>query len=192
MGGPKALLLVEGRTLLERHVERLLEAGCAPVLAVVRPGLPLPDALRGVGRVHLAEVVTASPAESLAAGVEALCALLPGGRSALARVRLLVGPVDLVPPRVETLRALLSALEGEVLAATPAHQGRGGHPVALRGTLLAGVGEGAAPTLREVLAAAGARRVRLAVEDAAVLGDLDTPEAAAAVLGAGPPRFLGL
>lgn len=35
MGGPKALLLLEGETLLRRTVRLALEAGCAPVFAVV-------------------------------------------------------------------------------------------------------------------------------------------------------------
>lgn len=47
MGGPKALLEVNGETLLHRIASIALEAGCAPVLAVVGPwavelgGLPV-------------------------------------------------------------------------------------------------------------------------------------------------------
>lgn len=70
MGGPKALLTVGGETLLRRTVRAALEAGCAPVLAVVgqwNPGLaglearmiPNPEASEGM-------------ASSIRAGVAAL------------------------------------------------------------------------------------------------------------------------
>jgi CTP:molybdopterin cytidylyltransferase MocA len=35
MGGPKALLQLDGRTLVERGVELLREGGCDPVVVVV-------------------------------------------------------------------------------------------------------------------------------------------------------------
>lgn len=40
MGGPKALLVVEGETLLRRAARAALAAGCAPVVAVVGPWDP--------------------------------------------------------------------------------------------------------------------------------------------------------
>ena len=40
MGGPKALLVVEGETLLRRSTRAALAAGCAPVVAVVGPWDP--------------------------------------------------------------------------------------------------------------------------------------------------------
>ena len=40
MGGPKALLVVEGETLLRRAARAALAAGCAPVAAVVGPWDP--------------------------------------------------------------------------------------------------------------------------------------------------------
>ncbi len=40
MGGPKALLVVEGETLLRRAARTALAAGCAPVVAVVGPWDP--------------------------------------------------------------------------------------------------------------------------------------------------------
>lgn len=41
MGGPKALTLLAGETLVERGV-RTLAARCATVIVVTRPGIPLP------------------------------------------------------------------------------------------------------------------------------------------------------
>lgn len=59
MGGPKALLVVEGETLLRRAARTALAAGCAPVVAVVGPwdaeledldvlAVPNPDADEGM------------------------------------------------------------------------------------------------------------------------------------------------
>lgn len=168
MGGPKALLEVDGAPLVQRHVERLQEAGCQAVAVVVRP----PEASRveglvGIGlhtgSVRVVPALTSAPAESLAVGLRALWAgPLPVLQAS--EHGLLVTPVDLLPPRVETLHTLLAALEGGVLAATPRYRGRGGHPVALRGAAvegLLGVGEGPLPSLRDVLQWLGERRVRV-------------------------------
>ncbi len=59
MGGPKALLVVDGETLLRRAARAALAAGCAPVVAVVGPwdpeledlgvpGIPNPEADEGM------------------------------------------------------------------------------------------------------------------------------------------------
>jgi CTP:molybdopterin cytidylyltransferase MocA len=47
MGGPKAELVVDGRRLLDRAVDNLATAGCAPILAVVPARTTGPD--RGPG-----------------------------------------------------------------------------------------------------------------------------------------------
>jgi CTP:molybdopterin cytidylyltransferase MocA len=46
MGGPKALLEVDGMTLLDRAVQVAAQAGCTPVLAVIGPWDPGPVAAR--------------------------------------------------------------------------------------------------------------------------------------------------
>jgi molybdenum cofactor cytidylyltransferase len=191
MGGPKALLRVDGVPLVLRHLERLHEAGCGSLAVVVRP--PLVQAVRGLvesapyaAHVRVVEAETDSQSGSLAAGLQALLAGAPEG-GGTRDTALLVTPVDLLPPAVATVRALLAALEGEALAATPAHGGRGGHPVVLRGELLAPfLARSGWPSLRDVLAGAGERRVRVEVDDAAVLGDLDTPSDVRALQGEGP------
>lgn len=44
MGAPKAELVVDGRRLVDRAADVLAAGGCAPVLAVVRPGTEVPGA----------------------------------------------------------------------------------------------------------------------------------------------------
>lgn len=177
MGEPKALLRVGGRTLLERHLARLREAGCVDLVAVVRPA----DAARARAasrRLAFAHTLVAADTPSQAASLV----------SALRHVRLAPGdalaitPVDLLPPRVETLLALTSALDAPFdgapeppLAVTPAHRGRGGHPAVVRASVLAPYLRGETPPLRDVLSELARRRRRLEVDDPSVAGDFDEP-----------------
>ena len=167
MGGPKVWLAAGGGTpLLALHVARLRGAGCEVVVVVVRPELVVAVwALAGPG-ARVVGAATASQAESLAVGLEAL-----GAAAAVVAVT----PVDLLPAREDTLRALVAAVDGGAVAATPRFLGRGGHPVVVRRAALR-----PALPLRDVLAALGAARVRVDVDDAAVVGDFDTPAEALA------------
>lgn len=100
-----------------------------------------------------------------------------------------VTPVDVDPAACRFVPRLTTALQGLVDAAKPSHGGRGGHPVAVRGRLLAGYRQ-ASPPLRDVLAGLDASRLRrVAVDDPCIHTDLDEPGQLAA-LGLGRPRFL--
>jgi CTP:molybdopterin cytidylyltransferase MocA len=175
MGVTKALIAIDGATLVERHVARLVDVGCTSVVVVARDTAA--DLVRSVLRpsreVQVHGVTTGSQAASLAAGLRALDAH-GGARDDV----IIVTPVDMLPAEAETHRALLAHLEGSTLAVTPLHEGRGGHPVMVRRSVLAPY-EGALadtlPSLRDVLASAGASRRRVEVGDPRVLGDLDTP-----------------
>src|SRR3954471_11569747 len=77
MGGPKAELVVGSERLLDRAVRAAVDAGCAPVVAVVRAGTAVRDAVAVVNpdpdlglRSSLAVAVEALP------GVDALAVLL--------------------------------------------------------------------------------------------------------------------
>jgi CTP:molybdopterin cytidylyltransferase MocA len=86
-----------------------------------------------------------------------------------------ISPVDLLPAQEATLRRLREHLTPSVAAVTPSCEGRDGHPVLLRGALLARyLGAEAPLSLRDTLEAEPTR-VRVRVDDAAVLGDFDTP-----------------
>jgi CTP:molybdopterin cytidylyltransferase MocA len=170
MGGPKARLALGGSFLVERHVAALARA-CARVVVVVRPADAawVDAALATRPGAVVIGAITPAPAASLQAA-------LPWCGSE----RVVVTPVDLLPPAASTLEALLRAIDDDVLAATPTYRGRGGHPVVVRRALLDRLSPDR--TLRDVLASAGARRVRIAVEDPHVVGDLDTPSDCAAAL----------
>lgn len=225
MGGSKALLVVDARPLVVRHVQRLAELGCESIAVVVRPGVaPAVSRLleRATGSrlvaqpgrldVRVIAVQTSSQAASLAAGLgtwrappraasrshaarDARDASVPpeahdapdtcdtpdARETPDTRDTVFVVPVDMRPASLATLRALAGRLDSdrEALAATPSCGGRGGHPIAVRAELLgpyvAATSGAEPPPLRDVLAAAGARRVRIDVDDPNVLDDLDEP-----------------
>lgn len=169
MGGNKALLLVDGCSLVRRHVARLREVGCAHVVVVVptKRVVAVREELGAFDAVEIVGADTSGQAESLAAAL-----------SHVAGDVVVVTPVDLVPPRAATMQALLAALTPPFAAVTPTWEGQGGHPVVIRREWLVEFERGFAPlpTLHDVLRGLGTRRLRLPVDDAAVLGDLDTPQ----------------
>ncbi len=71
MGGPKALLVVQGETLLQRTVRTALSAGCNPVIAVVGAWDPGPLDV-GVTVVH-----NRGAAEGMASSIRLGIAALP-------------------------------------------------------------------------------------------------------------------
>ncbi len=77
MGGPKAMLLLDGETLLQRTVRIAREADCTPVIAVVgdwEPG-PLDPTVRVIRN--------AEAAEGMASSIRAGLAALPGPAAAV-------------------------------------------------------------------------------------------------------------
>ena len=170
MGGPKALLVVDGEPLIRRHVDRLREVGCRSIVVVVRPAVVAQVAalLRHASGVRIVGADTPSPAASLTTGLRAL---EPEPDAAI-----VVTPVDTLPAQPSTIDALLTSLQSEgVCVATPRYRGRGGHPVVVRASLLRVFVDGYRGTLRDVIRDADAHRLRLDVDDAAIQGDLDTP-----------------
>lgn len=71
MGGPKALLRIGGDTLLRRAAQAALNAGCAPVWAVVGDWDP------GLQGLHVQIVINPEPAEGMASSLRAGIAALP-------------------------------------------------------------------------------------------------------------------
>lgn len=171
MGGRKSRLLVGDRPLAARHVERLLAAGATRVLVVLGPD----DRDLDLGGARV--VLSSAPDQAGSLSV-ALAALDDDEDSVF------VTPVDALPAAVGTLSAIGAAL-ASADAAIPTYRGQGGHPIAARRAVLeAGRGR----PLRDVLRDLGERCVRVAVEDANVVTDLDTPEDAERALGE-RPRF---
>lgn len=169
MGRPKSELLVDGVSLLTLHAQRMMDVGCEEIALVVRP----PFAVASSPRSHRVPAITSSPAESLGVGLRFLRDRAPGLHLE-PHDRILIAPVDMLPARRSTFDALIAALEHSPCA-TPTYERRGGHPVAARFDLLRAYLHGRREPLRDLLRRPASRRVRVEVDDVAILGDFDTP-----------------
>jgi molybdenum cofactor cytidylyltransferase len=164
MGADKALLELGDSTAVERVV-RSCRKGGAQTIVVVRSedALPLPP----LGDVSTVRVP---------AGGEMLDSIRAGLASVQGACRgALVFPVDYALVGEATVRAVVTELGdgGEVVL--PLFDGRPGHPIGLSQRLFDEV-ESASGSLRDVVAA-DADRVRVvAVDDAWIGRDLDTPD----------------
>jgi molybdenum cofactor cytidylyltransferase len=165
-GMPKAgASLPDGRTFLAACADALRRAGVRIVVATVPPAFDGPVPKRTIA-------VEISSAER-----DQLASLRRGAAVALAAGpwdRLVVHPVDHPLVRPATIRRLL---EVEAQAVIPRHAGRGGHPVVIGRGVACGLVDGSqpGPTLREVLARAGAASVE--VDDPGVITNCNSPEA---------------
>lgn len=172
MGHPKALLVYRGTTFLEGVLDAAYAAGIERRVVVLGNHADQIRAavdLSGV-QVVMSEDVTAGPIGSIRAGITAV--LNHPVEAAL------VWPVDRPHVQVATIQALAAAFLGqrhEIVV--PEYEGRRGHPVIFARSvfdeLLAAPDHVGA---RAVVRRDPARVVCVAVDDAAVLEDLNTPE----------------
>ena len=174
MGRPKALLPAEpGGTMLGRVLHTLAGAGLDPLIVVSRETLTVADAWRDSRAGGVRVVINPEPdrgqLSSLACALQALGPVPPAA---------LVTLVDIPLVRSETVRQLLSAWRSSgAPLVRPLVDGRHGHPVIFGATLLDRL-RTADPALgaRPVVRAFAARAVDVAVDDAGVLQDIDTPD----------------
>lgn len=173
MGGPKALVEVDGEPLVERGIRLLLDGGCDPVVVVVGSSAEQVRPLCTGARVVEAADWDTGMGASLRAGLAALPA-------AVACVVALVDQPRVTAVAVQRLRA---AHDAGAVAAVATYAGRRRNPVLLDRSTWPGVT--AAATGDE-----GARgwlwaHPQLVVEvdctDAGAPDDLDTPKDLAAV-----------
>ena len=169
MGAPKALTPIAGAPAVARIVRALHDAGVADVTVVPPVGVELPPL---EARVVVNPDPDAGRTGSLQLGLAAQ-ALAP---------TLVVWPVDHPLATAATVRALLAA-EGEWVL--PTHLGRTGHPILVRGRAIDAIRRAApAMPLRSIPPTLGIVPTRVAVEDAGVLANLDTPgDVASSVAG---------
>lgn len=160
--------LPDGRTFLAACRDVLAAAGCAPIVATLPHGTPLPE-LAGINAVTL-------PNAGLAMFDSLRIALATALESA-SWDRAVILPVDHPLVHDGTVRAL-SAVNAP--AAIPVFAGKRGHPIAIaRGVAVrVATGDLSGPTLREVLYAIGI--VDVPVTDPAVGANCNTPAALAA------------
>jgi molybdenum cofactor cytidylyltransferase/nicotine blue oxidoreductase len=159
-GAPKATVEVEGRRLVDRAVAVAVAAGCDPVLAVVRAGTAVPDA-----------VVVPNPAPER--GMRSSLELAVAAAGAVPALAVLL--VDTPDVRASAVRAVAEAWRAGRIAIAR-YADRRGHPIVMSPQLwraaleVAGADEGARRFLE--------LHPEL-VDEVAVLGDpadLDTPD----------------
>jgi molybdenum cofactor cytidylyltransferase len=162
MGGPKALLELEGETLLRRTARVALEAGCRPVLAVVGAWEP------GLEGLEVLTLSNPDAAEGMASSIRIGIAALPPETEAV-----LMLPVDMPAVDGALLRRLLALGAADPLRpAACAYGGTLGVPALLPRRLF--------PELLALRGDRGAKAILLR-EKAAPLpfpggeADLDTP-----------------
>ena len=178
-GGMEASKLVAdvGGMPMVRHVAIAALASTArPVLVVTgHAQREVASALVGlaVQLVHNPDFVTGM-ASSLKAGVAALPLGAPGA------VILLADMPSVQAALIDRLAQALAS-RADAIAAVPVFAGKRGNPVALAASLFAAVGKLSGDEGARKLLTDAARVVEVAVEDACVTLDIDTPEALTAL-----------
>lgn len=170
MGRPKPLLEVDERTFMERAVATLRGGGCDPLVAVVsEPGSAIGAAAEAAG-ASVAENPSpdSEQIESLRCGLAALPAGVAGA---------MVLPVDHPLVEAATVAALIHAFRsGAAAIVRPTHEGRPGHPTLFGASVFPDL---RSPDLERgaesVVEARAAEVDDVAVADAGVLADIDTP-----------------
>lgn len=180
MGRPKALLPVGDRTFLERALETLRAGGCQPLVAVVPRG----QEMTAIGTRAADQGATV--VENPEPGAEQIDSLRRG-LSALSSTVLaaVVLPVDHPKADAATVTALIAAFRARgAPIVRPVHDGTPGHPVLFARETWSELAE---PDLmhgaREVVHRHHAEIEDVAVGDAGVTVDVNTPEEYARAVG---------
>ncbi|MGP8077646.1 MAG: NTP transferase domain-containing protein [Thermoplasmata archaeon] len=170
-GFPKALLEIDGETVVHQLASRCLGRGLDPVVVVAGAHHgPVAHALRDL---DVAVVNAQNWREGRTASMQAGVMEIPDDRD------ILFWPVDHPFVRERTIDSLLAARDSDPLAIwfIPDSEERGGHPVLwrslVRGDLLALRPD--AP-IRSLIPEFGPQVRRVRVDDPGVLANVDTPE----------------
>jgi molybdenum cofactor cytidylyltransferase len=170
MGASKPLLELDGETFLEHAIRTLRAGGCRFVVAVVNEAADWTQRLADVtgAAVVINEDADSEQVDSVRLALEHV----PDDAAAVA-----VLPVDFPRLRATTVRALLAVFRTHRSPIVlPAYRGETGHPVVLARALFdelrtADLAEG----VRSLIAAHADAVQRVAVDDAGILIDIDTP-----------------
>ena len=173
---PKLLAELDGKPLARHVAEAALASLASPILVVV--GHRREDVRAALAGLDVAIVHNPAYADGLSTSLKAGFAALPLGYDGAV---ILLGDMPLVTPAL--IDGLVQAWrrQGEAVAAVPTHAGRRGNPVLLARSLapaiasLAGDG-GAGPLLR-----ARGDVLEWPVDDPAIIQDVDTAAALAAL-----------
>lgn len=181
MGQPKALLLYEGETFLDR-LTGILESRCAEVIAVtgfhgeaIRAGLKRRPTL----------VTNPQPERGQLSSLKCGLRALPDNAEAFLFV-----PVDYPAVRKETVERLVDALDAsaDAVLAIPRFEGRHGHPVACRRPMARELLELTdKDSARDVVRSHKLETIYIDVADAGVVTDVDDPAAYQRLLALADP-----
>jgi CTP:molybdopterin cytidylyltransferase MocA len=167
MGEVKALLQVDGETLLDRIARLVRAAGADPLVVAVGP--PHAERITAALPAGALRAYNDDPDRGMLSSVQAALRCLAERSAAVSGA--LLWPVDIPFVRADTVHKLLAADRRQLAA--PSYQGRGGHPLWLPAALFAET-LSLAPTssLRELRA--HHPLLRVPVDDEGILWDLNT------------------
>jgi CTP:molybdopterin cytidylyltransferase MocA len=168
IGGPKALLPLEGVSFLERVLRTLCEAGLANIVTVVSPAVR-DDMAKLPMETRL--VLNPDPESDMLTSLRQGAAKISNARGVFAV------PVDHPFVRAETYRELIAVFEeNSASVVVPVHRERGGHPALLPSAWLRGLPEKSWENgLRGAIRESGVTVVRAAVDDPGVLRNVNAP-----------------
>jgi molybdenum cofactor cytidylyltransferase len=177
MGTPKALLLIENETFLDRMI-RLFAGVCNPVIVVL--GHNAEQIRCGIQRVPQATfVVNPDPERGMLSSLQCGLDALPAAAEAV-----MFTPVDHPGIQGATLEKLAAATrEGQASLIIPTHRGGHGHPVCIARALIAEIiALPASAQARDVIHKHLPEAFLMEVDDSAVTIDIDDPHAYAELL----------
>jgi molybdenum cofactor cytidylyltransferase len=176
MGRPKLALPLGNRSILERVVQTLKQAGIADVLVVIGPHVAELTPLVGEAGAHVLELSTATP--DMRTTVEHGLAWIEERFNLEASDAWLLAPADHPVLDPAAVRKLIAAYRGQsrCTIAIPTFQGKRGHPVIIGWNHVAGIR--ALPAnlgLNAYLRQQPAETLLVPVDSESILIDLDTP-----------------
>lgn len=167
-GGTKLLARIKGAPLIDWTLWSLLDGGVERVIVVTAPGADL-SAARLMSDPRVRFVVNEDPSRGMLSSIQAGVAAATGDP-------ILILPGDMPFVASSTVTAVTVACIRQQRVVVPTFNQQRGHPIAVPASLREAVL--LAPTdstLKDALAAAGAWRVELPVDDPGILRDVDVP-----------------
>lgn len=168
-GSPKALLpTTTGKTFVQQIADTAKAAGSGGVYVVI--GAPHGDQIKKRLPPGVGTCVNPRPDRGMLSSIETGLQSLPANATAV-----LVWPVDHPEVRVETVRAILNASPGKIVAPIVTKAGKGGHPIRIPRSLFGEVSNlDPEVGLRQLLEKFADKVERLPIDDDGLLIDIDT------------------
>jgi molybdenum cofactor cytidylyltransferase len=169
IGTPKHRLTAGDRTFLEKVLGLARDGGCSPVVCVVAEEEA--DRIRAGNGDAVRVIVNPDPGRGMLSSLQEGLAVLDSVSGVF------VFPVDHPYIDPATMRLMVACVEGQQGAVVkPEYLGRGGHPVYIPAALIGRIMTAAVGrSLREIIAESHLPVVRVPVNDAGVVRNVNTP-----------------